>query len=118
MQIGIIGMGWVGTSIAISTPHSGIANELLLHDVRTNIAEGEALDLAHGASFYPSAHVRAATIDDMANADAVVIAAGEAERPTRHGSTCCAITPRRCGTLPRRCVTCAACSSSSRIRLT
>jgi L-lactate dehydrogenase len=83
MKIGIIGMGWVGTSVAISTLHSGIANELLLHDVRTNIAEGEALDLSHGAPFYPAAHVRAATVADMIDADAVVVAAGRGGTPSQ-----------------------------------
>lgn len=80
-RIGIIGMGWVGSSVAISTLHSGIANELLLNDVRTGIAEGEAMDMAHGAPFYPSATVRTATVEEMADADAVVIAAGRGGRP-------------------------------------
>ena len=39
------------------------------------------MDLAHGASFYPSAHVRAASIEEMAEADAVVVAAGRGGRP-------------------------------------
>ena len=51
MRVGIIGMGWVGSSIAISTLHSGVATELLVTDVRAAVAEGEALDLAQGASF-------------------------------------------------------------------
>jgi L-lactate dehydrogenase len=33
-SIGIIGMGWVGSSVASSLLHSGIVNELLLHDVK------------------------------------------------------------------------------------
>ena len=74
-------MGWVGSSIAISTLHSGVADELLLHDVREPAAEGEAMDLAHGASFYPPAVVRTATVDEMVDADVVVIAAGRGGRP-------------------------------------
>jgi L-lactate dehydrogenase len=35
----------------ISILHSGIADELLLLDVRPELAEGEAMDLAHAASF-------------------------------------------------------------------
>jgi L-lactate dehydrogenase len=80
MKIGIIGMGWVGSSVAISTLHSGIATELLLHDLNTALAEGEALDLAQGASFYPTASVRSASIEEMNAADAVVIAAGRGGR--------------------------------------
>jgi len=80
-QVAIIGTGWVGTSVAISTLHSGVADELLLHDVREAVAEGEAMDLAHGASFYPAAAVRTATIEEMADADVVIIAAGRGGRP-------------------------------------
>jgi L-lactate dehydrogenase len=80
-RVAIIGTGWVGSSVAISTLHSGVADELLLHDAREAVAEGEAMDLAHGASFYPPATVRTATIDEMVDADVVVIAAGRGGRP-------------------------------------
>lgn len=79
--VGIIGTGWVGSSVAVSTLHSGVASELLLHDVRADVAEGEAMDLAHGASFYPTAAVRTAAVEEMVDADAVVIAAGRGSRP-------------------------------------
>jgi L-lactate dehydrogenase len=59
----------------------GVAHELLLHDIRPELAEGEAMDLAHGASFYPAARVSTAAVEDMASADAVVIAAGRGGRP-------------------------------------
>jgi L-lactate dehydrogenase len=81
MRVGIIGMGWVGSSIAISTLHSGIVTELLVTDVRTAVAEGEALDLAQGASFYPAATVRAAAVEDMRDLDAVVVTAGRGGKP-------------------------------------
>ena len=74
--IGIIGTGWVGAGVAISTLHMGVAHELLLHDERSGLAEGEAMDLAHGASFYPPCRVRAVSLREMRVADAVVIAAG------------------------------------------
>jgi L-lactate dehydrogenase len=75
-RIGIIGTGSVGASVAISTLHSGAADELLLNDLRTQIAEGEAMDLGHGASFYPTASVRTAAVEEMRDCDAVVISAG------------------------------------------
>jgi len=81
MRIGIVGMGWVGSSVAISTLNAGVASELLLSDVRTEIAEGEAMDLAHGASFYPSCRIRAVAVQEMASCDAVVIAAGRGGKP-------------------------------------
>jgi L-lactate dehydrogenase len=75
-QVAIIGTGWVGASVAISTLHSGVVDELLLHDARAEVAEGEAMDLAHGATFYPQATIRTATVEEMAGADVVVVAAG------------------------------------------
>ncbi len=74
-------MGWVGSSVAISTLASGLATELLVSDINVAVAEGEALDLAHGASFYPPAHVRCVGLNDLADADAVVVAAGRGGRP-------------------------------------
>jgi L-lactate dehydrogenase len=80
-RVAIIGTGWVGASVAISTLHSGIADELLLNDQRGDVAEGEAMDLAHGASLYASATVRTASIEEMVEADAVVVSAGRGGRP-------------------------------------
>jgi L-lactate dehydrogenase len=76
MRIGIIGMGRVGTSVAASTLHQGIARELIVADRDRGLAEGEALDLAHGAAFYPAASIRVGDAGDMHDCDAVVIAAG------------------------------------------
>ena len=80
-SVGIIGTGWVGTSVAISALQTGTANELVLYDIREGLAEGEAMDLAHGSSFYPSAGVRSGTLEDMYEMDAVVIAAGKGGTP-------------------------------------
>ena len=82
-SIGIIGMGWVGSSVAISILHQGFCRELLLSDVRTEIAEGEAMDLTHGSSFYPGCKVRAASIEEMHHCKAIVITAGRGGKPGR-----------------------------------
>ena len=79
--IGILGTGWVGASVAISVLQAGIASELLLCDARGEVAEGEAMDLSHGASFYPSATVRAVAQDELTRSDAIVIAAGRGGKP-------------------------------------
>jgi len=79
--VALIGTGWVGTSVAISTLHSGAADALWLHDTRTDVAEGEAMDLAHGAAFYPACDVRTASVEEMRAAQVVVIAAGRNSRP-------------------------------------
>ena len=80
-SIGILGTGWVGSSVAISVLHAGIAGELLLADARDAVAEGEAMDLAHGAAFYPAASVRAVVADELRDTEALVIAAGRGGRP-------------------------------------
>ena len=79
--VGIIGTGWVGTSVAISTLHSGAADELWLHDVRGAVAEGEAMDLAHGAAFYPPCAVKVASVEAMRACQVVVVAAGRNGQP-------------------------------------
>jgi L-lactate dehydrogenase len=81
-SVGVIGTGWVGASVAISTLHAGVVEELLLADARPEVAEGEALDLGHGSSFYQSAVVRAvAAVEEMRDANAVVVSAGRGGRP-------------------------------------
>ncbi len=81
IAVGIIGMGWVGSSVAMSILYSGFAHELLLNDIRTDLAEGEAMDLAHGSSFYPTADVRSASVEELRRTDAVVVATGKGSVP-------------------------------------
>ncbi len=80
-SVGIIGMGWVGSSIAISLLQNGIARNLLLNDVREGIAEGEAMDLNQGSSFLPSMKVQAASIAEMHECGVIIITAGRGGRP-------------------------------------
>jgi len=77
-SIGIIGLGAVGTSIAISILHSGVSDQLLLCDRNTALAEGETMDLIHGASFYSTVSIKMTSIEEMKVADVIVIAAGRA----------------------------------------
>jgi L-lactate dehydrogenase len=81
VKIGIIGTGGVGMSVAISLLHFGAAGELILNDARPDVAEGEAMDLLQGSSFYPTALVRAGTIEEMRDCDAVVVTAGLGRAP-------------------------------------
>jgi len=80
-RVGIIGVGAVGASVAISTLHSGAADDLWLHDLDGARAEGEAMDLAHGAWFYPACKVRTADVAAMRDVQVVVVAAGRGGRP-------------------------------------
>ena len=80
-SIGVLGTGAVGVSVAVSVLHAGFVGEVLLVDQRRDVAEGEAMDLAHGAAFYPAATVRAATLDELLDTDAIVLSAGRGGRP-------------------------------------
>jgi L-lactate dehydrogenase len=80
-RVGIIGTGCVGSSVAIATLQSGVVDELLLHDAREAVAQGEAMDLAHGASVSPPAETRTAAIEEMLDADALLVDAGRGGRP-------------------------------------
>ena len=81
LSVGVVGTGWVGSSVAISVLHAGFASELLLADARHEVAEGEAMDLAHGAAFYTTTTVRAVDVGEMLDTDAIVIAAGRGGKP-------------------------------------
>lgn len=81
MKIGVIGMGWVGSSVAISLLTRGDVRELLVNDLNGALAEGEAMDLTHGAPFLRGATVRATSVEEMQTCDAVVIAAGRNGKP-------------------------------------
>jgi L-lactate dehydrogenase len=76
MKVGIIGLGWVGSSVAISLLHKGVARELLLNDINMARAEGEAMDFKHGAPFLSAANVKAVEIPSMVSCDAVIVTAG------------------------------------------
>ena len=80
-KIGIIGMGWVGTSIAASILARNLASELLLNDVRGELAAGEAMDFADGQLFYHRASVRSADVEEMIGCDVVIISAGRGGKP-------------------------------------
>lgn len=81
MQIGILGLGAVGTSVAVSTLHLGVATRIVLADADRARAEGEAMDLAHGAAFFPAADVVVGELATLRGCDAIVIAAGKKGAP-------------------------------------
>ena len=81
-KIVLIGTGMVGMSFAYSLVNQGgICNELVLIDVNTVRANGEAMDLNHGLAFAKSnMKIYAGEYKDCKDADIVVIAAGVAQK--------------------------------------
>lgn len=79
-KVVIVGAGAVGSGFAFALAQSGIAEEITLLDVNTDLAKGQALDLAHGAPFYRPVSIQAGSAPDAyRNAAIVVVTAGKAQ---------------------------------------
>ena len=79
-KVAIVGAGAVGSAFAFSLAQSGVAEEIVLADVNADLAKGQALDLAHGAPFYPNVDIQAVPAPDAyRNAAIVVVTAGKAQ---------------------------------------
>ena len=79
-KVAIVGTGAVGSGFAFALAQSGVAEEITLVDVNADLAKGQALDLAHGAPFYPPVAIHAADAPEAyRDAAIVVITAGKAQ---------------------------------------
>ncbi|MGC4015420.1 MAG: hypothetical protein QM755_13020 [Luteolibacter sp.] len=76
MKLSIIGPGKVGMALAFAVTLRGFARELVLVGRDRERMHGEALDLAHGESFYPApVKIRAGEVTDTAGSDVIVFCA-------------------------------------------
>ncbi|MCL2335586.1 MAG: L-lactate dehydrogenase [Endomicrobia bacterium] len=80
-KVSIIGCGNVGMRYAYSMIIKGAARELVLVDYNKKKAEGEAMDLSHGAPYVSPVKIYAGDYKDTANSDLVVITAGRGQKP-------------------------------------
>ncbi len=82
MKVTIIGGGGrVGSNAAFALQCAGIVSELQLLDANTELAEGEALDLLHGASVVGGQRIYADDYARAADSDLFVITAGLRRKP-------------------------------------
>lgn len=82
MKVAIIGAGGrVGSNAAFALQCSGVVSEIVCLDVNQAMAEGEALDLLHGAPLCSDQVIRAGTYADCADMDCIVITAGLRRKP-------------------------------------
>ncbi|MEZ5944654.1 MAG: lactate/malate dehydrogenase family protein [Planctomycetaceae bacterium] len=82
MKTAIIGGGGlVGSCAASALQFGGIVREIALIDVNPDVAEGQALDLLHGASLISDQKIYAAPTSTVADADVVCITAGLRRKP-------------------------------------
>lgn len=81
-KIAVIGAGAVGSTVAYATLIKGLAGELALFDIATDLVKAQAEDLNHGAQFAPATVINGS--DDpavTADADIVVMTAGARQKP-------------------------------------
>jgi L-lactate dehydrogenase len=80
-RIAIIGTGHVGATSAYALVMRGLAREIVLVDLNTRHAEGEAMDLQHAVPLARPVRVWAGDYRDAARASIVIITAGVNGRP-------------------------------------
>ncbi|WP_375168846.1 L-lactate dehydrogenase [Sneathia sanguinegens] len=80
-KVSIIGAGFVGSATTLAIAESGLASHIVLVDINKNKAQGEALDIAHGAAFMKSVEITAGDYKDTTDLDIVVITAGAGQKP-------------------------------------
>ena len=77
-KVTIIGAGNVGATIAYTLAIEGIANEIVMIDINTDKAEGEAMDITQGSPFFKGTRVMAGEYKDAVHSDIVIITSGVA----------------------------------------
>ncbi|WP_078060757.1 L-lactate dehydrogenase [Desulfotomaculum copahuensis] len=80
-KIAVVGVGAVGSACAYAVMMSGLVSELVLVDINRERAEGEAMDMAHGASFIKPIRVYAGDYHDCHDADVIIFSAGANQKP-------------------------------------
>lgn len=79
-KVTVIGSGFVGSTIAYTLMCSNRFREIVIIDVNRDKAEGDAMDLNHGASFVAPVKVVAGDYDAAEGSDIVIITAGAAQK--------------------------------------
>ena len=80
-KVALVGTGFVGMSFAYALLNSGECDQLVLIDINTDKAKGEAMDLNHGLPFAKrNMLIYAGKYSNCHDADIVVIAAGVAQK--------------------------------------
>lgn len=75
MKIAIVGTGRVGSAVAFALVMRNAARELVLVGRDRRKAEGDAADLHHAGALVGRMSIRAGEIDDVANADIILLSA-------------------------------------------
>ena len=80
-KVTIIGSGSVGSTIAYTLAVQGQASEIVMIDINTEKALGEALDIRQGIPFLAPCSVYAGSYEDAKGSDIVILTSGLARKP-------------------------------------
>ncbi len=80
-KVVIVGAGAVGSTFAYALAQSGPADQIVLLDQNRDFAEGQALDLLHGAAYFPSVDIWVGDKSDYSDAALIVVTAGAKQTP-------------------------------------
>ena len=80
-KVTIIGAGAVGSTTAFALLTRGAASEVVLIDVNTNKALGEALDIKQATPFIDNCDIYAGSYADAVDSDVVIITSGIGRKP-------------------------------------
>ena len=80
-KVSIIGTGSVGSTIAYTLTVMGLVSEIVMIDINSEKALGEALDIRQGTLFCGACSIYAGDYRDAVNSDIVIITSGIARKP-------------------------------------
>ena len=82
-KVVVVGAGMVGGAVINALLSLELLAEIVVVDMNTRKAEGEALDASHTTSFAysPNVHIRAGSYEDCSDAQVIVITAGPSMKP-------------------------------------
>ena len=80
-KVTIIGAGSVGSTIAYTLAVKGLVSEIVMIDVNTKKALGEAMDIRQGTPFMEPCKIYAGSYEDAKGSDIVIITSGIARKP-------------------------------------
>src|SRR3954449_9310465 len=82
MKVSIVGGGGlVGSSTAFALQCGGVVSSICLIDANNDLAQGQALDLLHGASLAADQRISAGDMSEVASSQVVIVTAGLRRKP-------------------------------------
>lgn len=79
-KVAIIGVGYVGATIAYALALRDVAREIVLIDINTEKMNGEAKDIRHGISGMGMVDIYSGDYSDCADCDLIIITAGRGRK--------------------------------------